>query len=145
MLDTPKPEGIIVAFDFGLKRIGVAVGQTITRTANPEGMVPAEGGEPRWDKIEQIIQQWRPKALVVGVPLNMDGTEQAITAHARAFMEKLQSRIGLPVYGVDERLTTVEARARLFEAGGYKAIQKASVDAMAAKILLEAWLEEHYS
>lgn len=144
MSDTPKPQGIIVAFDFGLKRIGVAVGQTVTRTANPEGMVPADNGEPRWDLLEQIIRTWRPKALVVGIPLNMDGTEQPITLRARAFMAQLQERIQLPVFGVDERLTTVEARARLFEAGGYKAIQKSSVDAMAAKILLEAWLEEHY-
>lgn len=145
MSDTPKPQGIIVAFDFGLKRIGVAVGQTVTRTATPEGMIPAESGDPRWDLLESIIKQWRPKALVVGVPLNMDGTEQPMTVNARAFIERLHARTGLPVYGVDERLTTVEARARLFETGGYKAIQKSSVDAMAAKILLEAWLEEHYS
>lgn len=145
MSDTPKPQGIIVAFDFGLKRIGVAVGQTITRTATPEGMVPAESGDPRWELIEKIVRQWRPKAFVVGVPLNMDGTEQPMTVNARAFIERLHTRMGLPVYGVDERLTTIEARARLFESGGYKAIQKSSVDAMAAKILLEAWLEENYS
>ncbi len=137
-----RPEGIIIGFDFGLRRIGVAVGQTVTKTAHAEGMVPAEKGEPRWDMLEALIKKWRPKALVVGIPLNMDGTEQPITLRARAFMQILSERLGLPVFGVDERLTTIEARARVFESGGYKALQKTSIDAMAAKILLEAWLEE---
>ncbi|MFI4955966.1 MAG: Holliday junction resolvase RuvX [Gammaproteobacteria bacterium] len=144
MSDTLKPQGIIIAFDFGLRRIGVAVGQTVTKTATPEGMVPAQDGEPSWEILETFIRKWKPKALVVGVPLNMDGTEQKMTLNARAFIDKLKERLKLPVFGVDERLTTVEARARLFESGGYKAIQKSSVDAMAAKILLEAWLEENY-
>ncbi len=133
-----------MSFDFGLKRIGVAVGQTVTKTAHPEGMIPAENGEPRWDLLESMIKKWRPKALVVGVPLNMDGTEQKMTLNARAFIDKLKDKCGLPVFGVDERLTTVEARARIFESGGYKALKKTSIDAVAAKILLEAWLEEFY-
>lgn len=142
--DTPKqlPDGIVIAFDFGMKRIGVAVGQTVTKTANAHSMLKAEQGEPNWQQVQSLIDEWKPIALVVGIPLNMDGSEQSITARARTFADSLASHCQLPVYGVDERLTTIEARERIFEQEGYKGLQKASVDAMAAKIMLEAWLSE---
>jgi putative Holliday junction resolvase len=140
--DTPKnlPDGIVLAFDFGMKRIGVAVGQTVTKTANTYGMLKAEQGEPDWQQVQAIMDEWKPMALVVGIPLNMDGTEQTIGKRAEAFAQMLEEHTSLPVYAVDERLTTVEARERIFEQEGYKGLQKASVDAMAAKIMLEAWL-----
>ncbi len=140
--DPPKqlPDGIILGFDFGMKRIGVAVGQTVTKTASAYGMLKAEQGVPDWQKVQRIIDEWKPIALVIGLPFNMDGSNQAITEKAQAFGDALESRFKLPVYGVDERLTTIEARDRIFEKAGYKGLQKASVDAMAAKIILEAWL-----
>lgn len=137
----PLPEGIILGFDFGTKRIGVAVGQTVTKTANPYGMLKANQGQPNWDQVAKIIEEWQPVALVVGIPLNMDGTEQAVTQAAKKFANRLEGRFNLPVYGVDERLTTVEARDRVFQDEGYKGLQKTAIDAMAAKIILEAWLQ----
>ncbi len=134
------PEGIVLAFDFGMKRIGVAVGQTVTKTANAYGMLKAEQGQPNWQALQKIIDEWNPIALIVGMPLNMDGSEQPITKKAKAFAEAIEEHTKLPVYAIDERLTTVEARDRIFEQEGYKGLQKASVDAMAAKIMLEAWL-----
>lgn len=136
------PEGIILAFDFGMKRIGVAVGQTVTKTANTYGMLKAEQGKPNWDQVQHIIDEWKPIALVVGVPFNMDGSEQQITQKAKNFADALEEHLKLPVYGIDERLTTIEARDRIFEQEGYKGLQKASIDAMAAKVMLEAWLHE---
>jgi putative Holliday junction resolvase len=133
-------DGMALAFDYGLKRIGVAVGQAVTRTANPCAVLSAQEGIPRWEEIQALIDEWHPQVLVVGIPLNMDGTEQPFTARAKKFANRLEGRFGLPVYGADERQTTVEARAQLFEEGGYKALSKSSVDAQAAKIMLEAWL-----
>lgn len=133
-------DGMALAFDYGLKRIGVAVGQAVTRTANPCAALAAVDGIPRWEDIQRLIDEWHPQVLVVGIPLNMDGSEQPFTARAKKFANRLEGRFGLPVYGADERQTTVEARAQLFEEGGYKALNNSSVDAQAAKIMLEAWL-----
>lgn len=133
-------DGIVMAFDFGLKRIGVAVGQTVTKTANPHTMIKAKDGVPNWDDVGRLIKEWKPIALVVGIPLNMDGTEQPMSQRAKKFANRLADRFKLPVYPVDERLTTRVAREAIFQQGGYKALQEDSVDAMAAKIMLEAWL-----
>lgn len=143
MSDTPDPtlEGIILGFDFGTKKIGVAVGQTVTKTANPLGLLRANQGEPRWESVQKLIEEWQPVALVVGIPLNMDGTRQRVTVQAEKFAEALKERFHLPVFGVDERLTTVEARDRVFQEQGYKGLQKTAMDAVAAKIILEAWLQ----
>lgn len=132
--------GMALAFDYGLKRIGVAVGQAVTRTANPCTVLHAVDGIPHWEQIQALIDEWHPEVLVVGIPLNMDGTEQPFTARAKKFANRLEGRFGLPVYGADERQTTIEARAQLFDEGGYKALSNQSVDAQAAKIMLEAWL-----
>jgi putative Holliday junction resolvase len=128
-----------LAFDFGTKKIGVAVGQSVTMTANPIDTIAASD----WQHIGRVIQQWQPDALIVGVPLNMDGTAQPITRKAKQFLAELQNRTGLPVYGIDERLTTVEARQMLYELGGYKALQKISVDSFAAKLMLESWMRSN--
>jgi putative Holliday junction resolvase len=144
MLDTHNlpTEGIVLGFDFGTKKIGVAVGQTVTKTANPLGLLRANQGEPVWASVKKIIDEWQPIALVVGIPLNMDGTRQPVTNQAEHFVEALKSRFHLPVYGIDERLTTVEARDRIFQEQGYKGLQKTAIDAIAAKIILEAWLQK---
>lgn len=131
----------VLGFDFGMKHIGVAVGQTITRTANPLTSLKALDGIPKWDEIAKIITTWNAQALVLGIPLNMDGTEQPITAAAKKFGNRLEAQFKLPVHRVDERLTTVEAKQQLFDSSGYKALDKASIDSYSAKLILESWLQ----
>ncbi len=104
--------GCVLAFDFGLKHIGTAVGQTITQTASPLKTLPAKNGAPRWSSVQTLIEQWQPVRLLVGLPYNMDGSENFVCTHARDFAAELERRFGLPVTLVDERLTTREAMER---------------------------------
>ena len=134
----------LLGFDFGLKHIGVAVGQTFTHTAQPLTSLKAEKGIPQWEEIKKLINTWQPHALVVGIPLNMDGTEQPLTHAAKKFAASLEQHFHLIVHLVDERLSSVEARAHLFEHGGYKSLQKKAIDSMAAKLILETWLSNHH-
>jgi putative holliday junction resolvase len=130
----------VLGFDFGVKYIGVAVGSTDPKMAHPLSQVVVKESFP-WQEIATLIREWRPAILVVGIPLNMDGTDQPLTKLARQFLESLAQRFSLPVFPVDERLTTVEARARLFSVGGYRALHKKAVDSVAAQLIVEAWLE----
>lgn len=132
----------LLGFDFGMKRIGVAVGQTVTKTARPLAIVKANQGTPDWNTVTKLIHTWRPDAIVVGIPLNMDGTEQPLTQAARHFADLLQKRFNLPVHGMDERLTSIEAKARLFNEGGYKALQNTPIDSIAAQLILQNWLTQ---
>lgn len=139
-LDAPCAiDGIIMAFDFGRRNIGVAVGQTITQTATPLAPLLAKAGIPEWHPLDKVLREWRPAALLVGMPLNMDGSEQPLTEQARAFALSLKARYSLPVYGMDERLTSKDARDQLFTAGGYKALKNHSVDSLAACLILESF------
>ncbi|MFP9468480.1 Holliday junction resolvase RuvX [Pectobacterium brasiliense] len=131
----------ILAFDFGTKSIGVAIGQEITGTARALTSFKAQEGIPDWQKVEKLLSEWQPDLVVVGLPLNMDGTEQPLTARARKFANRLHGRFGISIELHDERLSTVEARADLFERGGFKALDKGSVDAASAVIILESWFE----
>jgi putative Holliday junction resolvase len=133
---------ILLGFDFGMKRIGVAVGQTITQTARPLVTLAAKQGIPSKDVLNKLMKTWQPDALVVGVPLNMDGTEQPLTHAARQFKLLLQECYQLPVYEVDERLSTKDARERLFNQGGYKALLDGQVDSVSAQLILQTWLAE---
>lgn len=133
--------GTLLAFDFGTKSIGVAVGQSITGTARPLGALKARDGIPDWAALERILKEWQPDEVIVGLPLNMDGSEQPLTARARKFANRLHGRFGVPVRLHDERLTTVEARADLFSHGGYRALDKGSVDSASAVVILESWFE----
>lgn len=142
MLDDQEMR-VLLGFDFGLKHIGVAVGQVITRTARPLLALPAKEGIPAWDKLTALIHKWQPQALVVGIPLHMDGSEQPLTAAARHFGQSLQQFYHLPIFEIDERLTTVDARERLFTAGGYRALQKDKIDSLAAQLILQNWLNTH--
>jgi putative Holliday junction resolvase len=137
----PKQSSILIGFDFGTKRIGVAIGQQVTRIARSLLTLPAKNGVPPWDRVTQLVKKWQPEAFVVGIPLNMDGSEQPLTAAARTFASILLERYKLPVHEVDERLTTVDARERLFASGGYQALQDGQVDSMAAQLILQAWLD----
>jgi len=131
----------VMGFDFGTKSIGIAVGQSITGSANPLLSIKANDGIPNWDQIAGIIKEWQPDLLVVGLPLNMDGTEQEMTQRARKFANRLQGRFGLKVATQDERLTTADAKARLFELGGFKALTKGQVDAVSAVLIVESFFE----
>jgi putative pre-16S rRNA nuclease len=133
----------LLGFDFGTKYIGVAVGQLITKTATPLTTVSNTAGNPDWDKVSQLTQQWDAQALVVGIPLNMNGTAQMLTELAQDFVQALQNRFPIPVYTVDERLTTASAKSELFEHGGYKALSKTNIDQNSARIILEQWLKNY--
>jgi len=135
----------LLSFDFGTKSIGVAIGQQLTGTARPLAALKANDGVPDWNKIEALLKEWQPDRVVVGLPLNMDGSEQPLTARARKFANRLHGRFGVQVDLHDERLSTVEARAELFERGGFRALSKGSVDSLSAVIILESWFENNYS
>ncbi|TYL41822.1 Holliday junction resolvase RuvX [Dickeya sp. ws52] len=132
----------LLAFDFGTRSIGVAIGQEITGTARPLTSLKAQDGIPDWQKVDKLLNEWQPALVIVGLPLNMDGTEQPLTARARKFSQRLHGRFGVNVELHDERLSTVEARADLFERGGFRALDKGSVDAASAVIILESWFEQ---
>ncbi|UNH39516.1 Holliday junction resolvase RuvX [Moellerella wisconsensis] len=132
----------IIAFDFGTKSIGAAIGQEITRTARALTSFKAKNGIPEWSQIEQIIKEWQPNLVIVGLPLNMDGSDQLVTNQARKFANRLHGRFGVQIELHDERLSTVEARANLFDSGGFRALDKGNVDSASAVIILESWFEK---
>lgn len=125
----PAQLSLFLAFDYGLKRTGVASGNRLTRTATAQASIHAEG-DARWLRIADQIAQWQPDALVVGVPLHPDGVEHENTRRARRFVRQLRGRFGLPVFEVDERYSTTEAHA-----DGAR-----DADAAAAAIILEQFL-----
>ena len=135
----------LMGFDFGTRSIGIATGQEVTGTASPLTSLKANEGIPDWVQLEKLLKEWQPDLLIVGLPLNMDGTEQEMTVRARKFGQRLHGRFGFQVEFKDERLTTTDAKARLFEQGGYKALGKSRVDAVSAQLILESWMESHYS
>lgn len=130
----------ILAFDFGMKSIGVAVAQEITGTASPLSALKAQDGIPNWQSIETIISQWEPHLAIVGLPLNMDGTHQPMTASAQKFANRIHGRFGIQVETWDERLSTADAKQRLFELGGYKKLEKGKIDSVSACLIAEGWL-----
>lgn len=132
-----------IAFDFGMKSIGCAVGQSITGTAQALPVFKAQDGIPNWDAIAKCLQEWKPDVVVVGLPLNMDGTEQELTLRARKFANRLNGRFGVKVVLQDERLTTIEARSEIFERGGFRALKKGKVDGISACLILESWFENN--
>lgn len=136
---------ILLGFDFGLKRIGVAIGQTITQSARPLTTLVAKDGFPNRAEVQALIDQWHPDAFVIGIPLNMDGTEQPVTQSARALKQWLFEQFKLPTYEIDERLSTRSAREAIYNQGGIKSLKKAEVDSFAAQIILQDWLTEDHS
>lgn len=136
------PKAIYLGFDFGMKRIGVAVGQKLTGTASPLSTLKASQGLPPWGDVQTLIQQWAPCALIVGLPTCMNDKALYTTKRAQHFARSLEKQFGLPVFLIDERLSTKEARSHLFDAGGYRKIKQSEVDSIAACIILERWLQE---
>ena len=125
----------LLAFDYGSRRIGVAVGQSLTCTATPLETLVARRSGPDWEGLGRLVDRWEPQAMVVGLPLNMDGSEQHVTRLARRFGRQLEERFEVPVHLVDERLSTREARSRLACAGR----SAAAADPVAAQVILEGW------
>ena len=141
MPDAPAPRTIL-AFDYGLRRIGVAVGQTVTGSASPLGIVSNGDRGPDHDRIEALIREWRPNGIVVGMPLHADGSPGDLAPTIRAFMKDLE-RYGLPVAEIDERHTSQEAEAALIrarQAGSKGRIARSDIDAAAAVMIAERFL-----
>ena len=135
----------ILAFDFGLRRIGVAVGQDVTASASPVGIVSNDSDGVDHARIRELIDEWRPSRLVVGLPMHADGTHGDITAAARAFAEQLSCH-DLPVETVDERYTSIEAERALKNArqkGSRGRISREDIDAAAAVFIAERYLSRH--
>jgi putative holliday junction resolvase len=125
----------LLCFDYGSKRIGVAVGQAITGTATPLQVINVYNNQPEWDRIQQMIKDWQPEALIVGIPVQMDDSRQEMTTAAERFVRQLEGRFHLPVFGVDERLSTFEAKNR--------SGMETEIDSIAAQAILETWLAEN--
>ena len=142
----PEPEtlrGTLLGFDFGFRRIGVAVGQTATLTASALVTV-RHAAQPDWQAIGNLISEWKPAALVVGLPLGVEGLETDMSRSARQFAAEMEKRFEKPVYFIDERLTSVAAGEQFAEArsqGRARRKDARKLDAMAAKIILENWLQ----
>ena len=136
---------VILGFDFGLKQIGIAAAQEITRTATPIEILKAKNGQPDWNRVKSIIDEWQPSRLIVGLPLNMDGSESPMSVRANKFAQRLHGRFGLQVDMHDERLTSFEVKQAIknidTSTGASKKIRQNKVDALAAAAILESWLE----
>lgn len=136
------PEGTTLAFDFGERRIGVAMGETLLGIAHPLITIDTELTEQRFTAIGKLIAEWRPAQLVVGLPVHADGTEHDLTRLARRFANRLKGRFGLPVWLVDERHTSLIAEGLLNEAGVRGRKQKPALDQVAAQAILQTWFEQ---
>ena len=134
----------VLGFDFGMKSIGVAIGQEVTGTASPLNALKARDGIPDWELLASVFAEWKPDIAVVGLPLNMDGSNQQVTFSAQKFANRLADRYKLPVETCDERLTTVDAKAQLFEMGGFKKLDKQKIDSASACLIVESWMENQY-
>ena len=132
----------ILAFDFGTRRIGVAVGNALTRVAHPLTTIDGEASAARFKAIASLIDEWRPDLLVVGRPVHADGSEHGMTLRAERFARQLAGRFGLDVTRVDERFTTRAADTELAAAGVRGRSRKASRDAVAAQLILQSWFDE---
>lgn len=140
------PAQILLCIDFGTRKMGLAVGQTVTGTASALPVMRADDGEPDWDQLDQVVKAWKPGAFIIGMPYNMDGSENEMTVRALQFTVKLRERYGLPCHTMDERLSTREARdisRGNAEKGGRKFNDKAEVDSFAAQLILESWLSQN--
>jgi len=137
----PQAAGTVLAFDFGTRRIGVAIGETLLGKARPLTTISGEENALRFAAIAKLINEWQPLLLVVGLPFATDGSEHEMTARCRRFAHQLEGRFGLPVTLVDERYSSSEADARLAEDGLAWKTRKKQVDAVAAQIILQDFFD----
>ncbi|MFN2287385.1 MAG: Holliday junction resolvase RuvX [Chromatocurvus sp.] len=131
-----------MAFDFGLRQIGVAVGNCTLFTTQPLAVLRAREGQPRWESVAGLIAEWQPDLLVVGDPLNMDDTCSDMAERARRFGRRLHGRFGLPVERVDERLTSFAVKQEQRELGHAGDYRRQPVDSLAAELILQGWMTE---
>jgi len=136
------PQGTLLAFDFGTRRIGIAKGSTILGCAAPLTTVDAEKNDIRFAKIAELIAEWQPIGLIVGLPSNEDGTTHDMAAQCRRFANRLKGRFNLPTILVDERYTSAVASIALNEQGVHGRKQKAVLDQYAAQQILQAYFDE---
>jgi len=139
----PEITGTVLAFDFGEKRIGVAVGETLLKVAHPLTTIESETNDARFNHITKLIEEWRPSLLIVGLPTHMDGNAHNMTSLAKKFAQRLEGRFNLPVMMIDERLSSAEAAENLNAAGVKASNQKGLIDAVAAQTILQShfdWL-----
>ncbi len=129
-----------LGFDFGLKRIGVAVGQSLTMSASEVTVLKANAGVPNWVEVEKLIRDWQPAGIVIGLPFHIDGSEAPITEETRKFIRRVQGRFPTPVFVTDERLSTREAKSQLDALGPRSKGRTNKIDSLAAKVILEQWL-----
>ena len=133
----------LMSFDFGTKRMGLATGQRLTASAKGLCCINAKDGKPDWDALDKLVAEWQPDAFVVGLPLNMDGSESDMSRRANKFSNRLHGRYGKPSFTVDERLSTFEAKQEA-KAAGHKGHYKSDpVDEAAAEIILRSWHEQY--
>lgn len=133
----------LMGFDFGTQRIGIATGQRITCSANPLDPIKARDGIPNWEQLQRIVEQWQPDAFVVGLPLNMDGSESDMSLRASKFARRLEGRFHKPAALHDERLSSFEAKGMVMEHSRERNFGQYSVDGLAAKLILESWMASH--
>lgn len=139
----PDLPACVLGFDFGTKRMGVASGQSVTALGSPLAPVSARDGIPDWPVLDALVAEWRPQAIIVGNPLNMDGSESELGARALKFARRLAARYpAVPVYRQDERLSTREARATLAEVGQQRRGRLPSLDSTAACHIVASWYAE---
>jgi len=140
--DKAKVEsGTVLAFDFGERRIGIAVGEHLINSANPLTTIDNESNEVRFATITQLINEWQPKLLVVGLPLSLDGSETEVTQLCKKFARRLNGRFNLPVIMIDERYSSTEASQMLNESGIKGRAQKAMLDQVAAQTILRSYFD----
>jgi putative Holliday junction resolvase len=143
---TPDAVSTALGFDYGARRIGVAVGNALTRTARALEVIANGAQGPDWPRVDALLREWQPQILLVGLPLTMDGEEQKNSAAARSFAAQISARCKLPTQLVDERLSSREAAQRFAQrrAGGQaRRKHAAALDAVAAEIIIEQWLCDH--
>ena len=146
MSAAPKPkDSLYLGFDYGARRIGVAVGDRLTGSARPLPAV-ANGRQPDWEALSKALKEWRPAGCVVGLPLDLDGEDQEVTGHARAFARELRTRYGVPVFLCDERLSSRaaddELRGARADGRMNRRVRKGDRDGVAARLILEQWLAD---
>ena len=138
-LNTPQ---MIMAFDFGTKKMGMAVGQALIESATPLALFPMKDGIPNWDNLHKIIKQYQPNVFLVGLPLNMDDSESELSARARKFARRLRHQTNIETWMVDERLSTRAARDELSHYHAQGRGKKLSADSLAATLFIESWYRD---
>jgi len=140
--DSPLITGDYLCFDYGTVRIGIGIGNSLLGTARPLSVTANNSGTPDWAPIDKAMQEWQPKGLVVGIPLDLDGNAQEITYHARGFVKSLKKRYNVSVFSADERFSSMQAQQELqkMRARGQRGkTQHADIDTLAAALILEHW------